>query len=107
MKLKISFKIKSDLILKIIYPFLAFLIISGLILLVMFLYNNFYRAITQAGQLPDLRAQIAPDLVNVSLFEKVINKIDEKITKPDIVISTINNPFTIASPDSNEQPGLE
>lgn len=107
MKLKIKIKFNINWLFKIIYPLLIITIIGGMIALANFLYKDFYQTITQAEEVTLLRAQVAPDIVNIKIFDEVIKKLDEKMNKPRLDKESIKNPFVIAPKPSSVKPKLK
>jgi len=77
-----------------------FYITSGLILFslgftVYFLYNDFYKAITQAEVIYILRSEVSFEVVNAPLWQKIKNNLDIKQTPTIANTTDIQNPFMI------------
>ena len=62
-----------------------------LISLSLFLYKNFYQAITQTKEIIILRGKVAVDTVNLEKFDIIINKLTEKIAPHEL--KNIISPF--------------
>lgn len=61
--------------------------------LVLFLYNNLYRTITEAEMIVSLRSLYPVEPVATKSFEAVKKIIDEKQTRPRADWNAIRNPF--------------
>lgn len=61
-------------------------------LLFLFLYKNFYQTITQAKEIVILKEKVATETIDMEEFNKVINKLNQKIIPPKIP-ANLNNPF--------------
>lgn len=92
-KLKINFNI--NWFFKLIYPIVIVAIIAGTGLVFNFLYKDFYQSITQAEEVSILRAEVAPEVIDINEFDQVLQQIDEKINKPVLQTETLNNPFIL------------
>jgi len=57
----------------------------------LFLYNNFYQTIIQSEIILSLQEKVAPETVNMSKFNKLIESLDNKIKGEEAHI--IKNPF--------------
>lgn len=62
-----------------------------LIFMSLFLYKNFYQAITQTKEILILREKVAVETVNLEKFNIIMNKLEEK-TKPR-EFKNVKNPF--------------
>ena len=72
----------------------AAVILVALIILIslsLFLYKNFYQAVTQTKEILILRQKVAIEAVNLEKFNIIINKLAEK-TKPR-ELKNVKNPF--------------
>lgn len=62
-----------------------------LIFMSLFLYKNFYQAITQTKEILILRQKVAVETVDLEKFNIIMNKLEEK-TKPR-EFKNVKNPF--------------
>ncbi|MEK7202800.1 MAG: hypothetical protein AAB653_00580 [Patescibacteria group bacterium] len=85
-------KINYRIISQCFYGLLIAFIIATLSCLFLFLYKNFYQVITQAKDIIILKEKVAIKTIDMNEFNKVIDKLDQKIILPKI-ISNLNNPF--------------
>lgn len=109
-------KISSSLNWSKILPWLPFscftLALIGIVMIMGFLYYNFYQTIAQVKVVYILRSQVSLTQINLPLYEQVSDRLTAKQT-PDIDIAEIkNNPFTSlpGSTDKNDtslEAGLE
>ncbi|MBU0646992.1 hypothetical protein KKC67_00160 [Patescibacteria group bacterium] len=91
MKFSIT-KITHRIISRYIYSLLIIFIIATLSYLFLFLYKNFYQAIIQTKETIILKEKVAKEIININEFNKVIDKLNQKVTLPKIT-SNLNNPF--------------
>lgn len=63
----------------------------SLISLSLFLYKNFYQAVTQTKEILILRQKVAIEAVNLEKFNIIMNKLAEKIAPHEI--KNIKSPF--------------
>ena len=54
------------------------LMATGLTLLGLFLYKNLYQTIIQSKEVILLRQEVAPDIINISKVESILNSLDKK-----------------------------
>ena len=71
-------------------------IIVSLILLAsgIFLYKNFYKTLTGAQKIIILRSQIALEEVDMALFDRVIQAIENKKIAQEVDWANFRNPFS-------------
>lgn len=69
----------------------ALLALMILILLSLFLYKNFYQAITQTKEIMILREKVAVETINLDKFNAIINKLTEKVSPHEL--KNIISPF--------------
>lgn len=69
----------------------ALLALIILTLLSLFLYKNFYQAITQTKEIMILREKVAVETINLDKFNAIINKLTEKISPNEL--KNITSPF--------------
>jgi len=67
------------------------IIIASLSYVSSFLYENFYKTITQSEKIMILQKKVAIDTVDIKKFNEIIKKIEEKTNTSKNI--TINNPF--------------
>ncbi|MEK7557647.1 MAG: hypothetical protein AAB530_00345 [Patescibacteria group bacterium] len=91
MKFSIT-KITHRIISRYIYSLLIIFIIATLSYLFLFLYKNFYQVIIQAKEIPIFKEKVAKEIIDVNEFNKVIDKLNQKIT-PSKITSKLNDPF--------------
>ncbi|RJR31041.1 hypothetical protein C4569_03315 [Candidatus Parcubacteria bacterium] len=104
MKIK-TIHINLNWLLKILYPLLALIIVAGIAYLSTFLYFDFYMTISQAKEVPVLKTQVTADVVDVKLFENIINRLDAKNNAISFE-NIIKNPFSLP-PVNSEKPKFE
>ncbi|MDO9399552.1 MAG: hypothetical protein Q7T79_02625 [bacterium] len=85
---KITFRTISHYL----YGLLVIFIIIILSYLSLFLYKNFYQTIIQTKEIPILREKVAKETVNINEFNRVIDKLNQKIILPKIT-TNLNDPF--------------
>lgn len=88
---------KPILSLKYLYFFVALVITAAAIILIVFLYFNFYQTITQSQQIILLKQEVSPDTINSKKVNNILGLLDKKATSTDgIDWQTIKNPFYLA-----------
>lgn len=89
--MKIKIKISHQKIKTLIFSGVFILIISSLLYVSSFLYENFYKTITQSEEIKILQKKVAIDTVDIDKFNEIIKKIEEKTNISNNI--KINNPF--------------
>jgi len=109
MKLNLSLKLKFNInwFFKLVYPLLILIIGIGFAFTGMFLYNDFYQTITHSEHVIILRAEVAPALVDIKLFDEVMQNLDNKIAKPEVDTTNIYNAFVPTSALNPTTPIIE
>ncbi|MFA6428314.1 MAG: hypothetical protein WCW02_02100 [Candidatus Buchananbacteria bacterium] len=74
------------------YLFTIILIITCLVGLFYFLYNNFYETLSQTKKIELLRKQVPLEAVNTKLFQIVEQRLQQKTN--NTTTTEISNPFT-------------
>ena len=98
-------KIKLNFSLFYVYTFIALFSISVVAFLSWFLYENFYKTITQSEQIILLRQEVAPDTINTQRVNKVLNSLAKKTNVNKIIEWTsIKNPFSKSLTENTEPP---
>lgn len=72
---------------KLFFGYYVIIILIGLSIFVylsLFLYKNFYQAITQSEELIILRREVSSEDVNMKRFEDIVSKIEQKKIKKEI-----------------------
>lgn len=77
----IKLKISPKKIVIYVYAFSFLLATVTLIGTAYFLYNNFYKVITQSEELVILRQQIAIETVNIKKFDEIMKRIEVKTSR--------------------------
>lgn len=70
---------------------LAIVAIFTAYFVLMFLYNNFYEAITQSDVIIVLKRDVASEMVDMKKFDEIIEKLEKKSAIHEV--KAINNPF--------------
>jgi hypothetical protein len=73
---------------------LAALIIATFIILIIFLYNRFYLTLTQAEEIIILKSQLAVDMLNLDLFQKIQKFEEVRNSTSTVSFNEIKNLFT-------------
>ena len=74
----------------------------------MFIYNHLYLTITRARTIVILKQEVAPDTINLSKIEVVLQKINQKTTAESRVDwATIKDPFGLVASDPAATPPLQ
>lgn len=97
MTLDINIKIKYSYILKLIYTLIIMGFIITAYVLGNFLYENFYQVLTQNEDIVVLRKEVASEIVDVAIFEKIFAHFNEKKKSPYFNVKDIKNIFRSAS----------
>lgn len=103
--LKIDFKkylkqniSKSELTVRLIFYGVMLWISASFIIFLLFLYQRFYLTLIQAEEIVILKSQLAVDVLDIDLYQKVKNAADERQNAPLINWQEIRNPFPAAPP---------
>jgi len=95
-KLKFSFALIS---LKYIYIIIILIILGFGAALGYFFYSYYYQTIAQSQEVVLLRQEVAPDTIDISRVEKVLDALDKKTTtSPEINFKAVKNPFSATLP---------
>lgn len=84
---------KLEIITRLIFYGLAFFISLSFLLLLIFLHQRFYLTLAQAEEIIILKSQLAVEVLDADLFNKVKKAAAERKTKPDINWKDVPNPF--------------
>ena len=80
--------------LRLIYFLVIILIIVLAVILGLFLYKNLYKTIAQSEEIIILRKEVAPEFISLEEVNKIVKKIDKKITAEKVTNwLDWNNPF--------------
>lgn len=101
MKINIKLKFKYSYIVKFIYTLIVITFIAVAYLLVNFLDKNFYQVITQAEDIIVLRQEVATEIIDAALFEKILINLKEKQKPLPFDVKDVKNVFS----SSSEQTG--
>ena len=72
---------------------IAIIIFIIVIFSIIFLYQNFYKTLTDTKEIIVIREQITLEPINTDLFNTVIKHTEDKKIAPDIDWATYKNPF--------------
>lgn len=92
-KQKIS---KSELIIRLVFYGIMLFISASFIIFLLFLYQRFYLTLIQAEEIVILKSQLAVDVLDIDLYQKVKNAAAERQNAPLINWQEIRNPFPAA-----------
>lgn len=84
---------RLELLTRLIFYSLIFLISLSFLLLLIFLHQRFYLTLAQAEEIVILRSQLAVEVLDADLFNKVKKAAKERKTKPAVNWQEIPNPF--------------
>src|SRR3989338_10525554 len=103
--MKLSFKLPKLKLLPILLNQKYWYILLALIALVLisylgfFIYQNFYRTITQAEEIVVLKQEVAPDTIDTAKVNAVLSAIQNKISpSQSIKWLEVPNPFIVYQP---------
>ena len=99
MNIKINFKLKYSYIVKLIYGLIVITFITVAYLLFNFLDVNFYQVITQAEDIIILRQEVATEVVDTALFEKILVHLNEKQKPLPYDVKNIKDIFSSSLPE--------
>lgn len=84
---------KLELLTRLIFYGLVFSITISFLLLLIFLHQRFYLTLAQAEEIVVLKSQLAVEILDAELFNKVKKAAEERQAKPAIDWKEIPNPF--------------
>lgn len=84
---------KFELLARLIFYGLLFVISASFIIFLFFLYQHFYLAMAQAEEIVVLKSQLAVDVLDVELYDKVKTAAETRKTIPIPKWEEIPNPF--------------
>lgn len=84
---------RLELLTRLIFYGLIFIISISFFLLLIFLHQRFYLTLAQAEEIVILRSQLAVEFLDADLFNKVKQAAEERKTKPAVNWKEIPNPF--------------
>jgi len=90
-KPKLKIKITPQKIVTFSYLSVTLISLAALAYTALFLYKNFYQAITQSEIVVVLQKEVAISTVNIEKFDEILKKINHKTTGRDL--GEINDPF--------------
>lgn len=102
----VNIKFKYSYIIKLIYVLIIIIFITAGYLLVDFLNINFYQVITQAEDIIILRSEVATEIVDVALFEKILVRLKEKQKPLPFDIKNVRGVFKSPSKQEVKERGL-
>lgn len=105
MNISIKLKLKYSYIVKLIYGLIILAFIAVGYLLVNFLDKNFYQVITQAEDIIVLRQEVATEIIDAALFEKILAHLNEKQKPLPFDVKDVKNIFSSSS-EQSESGGL-
>lgn len=89
---------KSELIVRLIFYILMLFISASFIVFLFFLYQRFYLTLIQAEEIVILKSQLAVDILDIDLYQKVKTAAENRKNAPAINWREIRNPFPSAPP---------
>lgn len=107
MNIKINFKLKYSYIVKIIYGLIVITFIAVAYLLFNFLDINFYQVITQAEAIIVLRQEVATEIIDAALFEKILVNLNEKQKPLPFDIKNVKDIFSFSLPEQSTEFGKQ
>lgn len=92
-KQKIS---KSELSIRLIFYGILLFISASFIIFLFFLYQRFYLTLIQAEEIVILKSQLAVDILDIDLYQKVKSTAANRKNAPSVNWQEIRNPFPSA-----------
>lgn len=84
---------KLELLTRLIFYGLIFLMSATFLLLLIFLHQRFYLTMAQAEEIVILKSQLAIEILDADLFNKVKKAAEERKTKSTVKWKDVPNPF--------------
>ncbi|MEK9183340.1 MAG: hypothetical protein AAB849_02415 [Patescibacteria group bacterium] len=87
---------KVELAIRLTFYGILLLISSSFIIFLFFLYQRFYLTLIQAEEIVILKSQLAVDVLDVDLYQKIKNSAENRKNAPIINWRELRNPFPTA-----------
>lgn len=87
---------KPELIARLTFYGILLIISSSFIIFLLFLYQRFYLTLIQAEEIVILRSQLAVDVLDIDLYQKVKTVAENRKNAPSVNWQEIRNPFPSA-----------
>lgn len=78
------FNLSTSKIFKYFYLIISIVCFVIFIFISLFLYQNFYKTITQTEEIMVLRREVATEDINMNLFDRIIDRLSEKVKEREI-----------------------
>lgn len=98
--MNINLKLKYSYALKLIYGLVVIAYIIAAYFLINFLNTNFYKVITQAEDISILKQEVSTEIIDVALFGKILEQLNEKQKSLIFNIQDIKDIFGSSSKQS-------
>lgn len=87
---------KSELTIRLVFYVIMLFISASFIVFLCFLYQRFYLTLIQAEEIVILKSQLAVDVLDIDLYQKVKTAEENRQNAPAINWQEIRNPFPAA-----------
>lgn len=87
---------KPELIARLTFYGILLIISSSFIIFLLFLYQRFYLTLIQAEEIVILRSQLAVDVLDIDLYQKVKTSAENRKNAPIVNWQEVRNPFPSA-----------
>ncbi|MBI5023168.1 MAG: hypothetical protein HZC05_03360 [Candidatus Magasanikbacteria bacterium] len=87
---------KQELVIRLTFYGILFIISSTFIIFLLFLYQRFYLTLIQAEEIVILKSQLAVDILDIDLYQKVKSTAENRKNAPVANWQEVRNPFPSA-----------
>ena len=87
---------KQEMIIRLTFYIIMFIISSSFIIFLLFLYQRFYLTLIQAEEIVILKSQLAVDVLDIELYQKVKISAENRKNAPAVNWQEVRNPFPTA-----------